>query len=175
LHWYDQKLRQIKEVSKHSSSAPRVYLEGFSKYQTLGPGSGGYELSTFIGASNIASVFPTSFARITPEWVLSQNPDIIVKVVSLKDSYSYDNHQKFQNIQLEIMQRPGWNFIRAVRQGKVYVLASDIAAGPRAVVGAAYLTKWFFPESNLKPQDMHSEYFEEFLKQQYSGLYAYPE
>ncbi|WP_457572230.1 ABC transporter substrate-binding protein [Desulfovulcanus sp.] len=174
LQWHAQKLVHIEKLRRKMLPVPRVYVESFSDYQVMGPGSGGYELSIFAGARNIASVLSTSFSRITPEWVLSKNPDIIVKITSLKDAYVCDNSTKFQRIQKNIMQRPGWNFTRAVRQGKVYVLASDVAAGPRAVVGIAYMAKWFFPEADLNPQDIHREYLEDFLKIPYRGFYAYP-
>jgi len=174
LRWHAQKMEYIEKLRGKNSPGTKVYVESFSDYQVMGPESGGYELSVYAGARNIASAFSTSFSRVSPEWVLSKNPDVIVKIASIKDAYVCDNSKKFRKIQKNIMERPGWKFIRAVQEGKVYVLASDVAGGPRAAVGIAYMAKWFFPEADLNPQEIHREYLEDFLKVPYRGFYAYP-
>ncbi|RLB80738.1 MAG: hypothetical protein DRH24_10160 [Deltaproteobacteria bacterium] len=174
--WYRKKMNFMQEKLKDINDRPDVYVESYSKYHTTGPGSGGHEICVLAGGYNIASNFSIPYPQITPEWVLAKNPHVIIKATSLSNCYSMSHPDPLQSIRNEIMARPAWDNIRALQDDKVYVMASDIWTGPRAIIGTSYMAKWFHPDifRNLDPEELHREYLEKFQGIKYQGLYVYP-
>jgi len=176
LRWYRKKLDLVEELVKKDPHQPRIYLESYSNYHALGPGSGGYEMGLLAGGQNIASNLSITYPEVTPEWVLTRNPDVIIKTVSSMSAYRFGNTEKLRKVRDRIIHRQGWSNMRAVKTGKVYVMESDICAGPSAIVGIAYMAKWFHPEqcSGLNPEEIHRQYLEQFQGLAYRGIYVYP-
>lgn len=174
--WYQKKINLIQEKLKDVNDRLDVYVESYSKYHTTGPGSGGHEICALAGGYNIASNFSIDYPQITPEWVLANNPHVIIKATSLSNCYVMSLSDPLKNIRNEIMSRPAWDNIRALRDDKVYVMASDIWTGPRAIIGATYMAKWFHPDifRDLDPEKLHKEYLEKFQGIKYKGVYVYP-
>ena len=174
--WYREKLRLIKKRTKNIGKSPNVYIESYTKYHSVGPGSGAHEMCVLAGGHNIAAGSSVPYPRVTPEWVLAKKPDIIVKATSRSNCYSITDHGPLRNIRKKIMARPTWDNIRAVQDGKVYVMASDIWTGPRAIVGISYMAKWFHPDlyKDFDPEALHREYLERFQGVKYQGVYVYP-
>ena len=176
IEWYRQKLKLIQRQPDNQANPCRVYIESYSKYHTTGPGSGAHEMCVLAGGYNIASNFSIPYPEITPEWVLAKNPDVIIKAVALSNCYAMTDPDPLKSIRKKILARPAWNNINAVMQGRVYVMASDIWTGPRAIIGTGYLAKWFYPDifENLNPEELHREYLERFQRIKYQGVYVYP-
>ena len=176
ITWYRKNLNLTEESMRDTDGRPLVYIESYSKYHTTGPGSGGHEMCALAGGHNIASGFSIPYPEITPEWVLAENPHIIIKATSLSGCYAMTDLQPLKSIRDNIMARPAWDNIRAVQGGKVYVMAGDIWTGPRAIIGATYLAKWFHPDlfEDLDPAKLHKEYLERFQRIKYQGVYVYP-
>ncbi len=176
VDWYLEKLKLIEKKIKGAGNLPEVYIESYSKYRTTGPGSGAHEMCVLAGGHNIASNFSIPYPEITPEWVLSKNPRIIIKAAALSNCYTTTDASLLKSIRDKITARPAWDNIRAVREGKVYVMASDVWTGPRAIIGISYMAKWFYPDvfRNLDPKGLHREYLERFQGIKYQGAYVYP-
>jgi iron complex transport system substrate-binding protein len=176
IGWYQEKLNLIERESMPLRNRPDVYVESYSKYHTTGPGSGAHEMCVLAGGHNIASNFSIPYPEITPEWVLANNPRVIIKAAALSNCYAMTDPGALKSISNEIMARPAWDNVRAVRDGKVYVMASDIWTGPRAIIGISYMAKWFHPEvfKYLDPGKLHREYLEKFQGIKYQGVYVYP-
>ncbi|MDA3832783.1 MAG: ABC transporter substrate-binding protein [Spirochaetales bacterium] len=174
--WYQEKLNLIERESMPLRNRPDVYVESYSKYHTAGPGSGGHEMCVLAGGNNIASNFSIPYPEITPEWVLAKNPHIVVKAAALSNCFAMIDPDPLKSVRDEIMARPAWDNIRAVQDGKVYVMTSDIWTGPRAIIGICYMAKWFHPEvfKYLDPEKLHREYLEKFQGIKYQGVYVYP-
>jgi iron complex transport system substrate-binding protein len=177
IAWYQEKLKLIERESMPPRNRPDVYVESYSKYHTTGPGSGGHEMCVLSAGHNIASNFSIPYPEITPEWVLAKNPYVIIKATALSNCYAMTDPSALEGIRKEIMARPAWDNVRAVRDGKVYVMASDIWTGPRAIIGISYMAKWFYPEGfkYFDPEKLHKEYLEKFQGIRYQGVYVYPE
>ncbi|MBE9571648.1 MAG: ABC transporter substrate-binding protein [Proteobacteria bacterium] len=177
IDWYQEKLELIEMGSKKFGNLPDVYIESYTEYNTTGPGSGGHEICVLAGGHNIASNFSIPYPQITPEWVLAKNPDIIIKATALGNCYAMSDAGPLRSIRNEIMDRPAWDNIRAVQEGTVYVMASDIWTGPRAIIGTSYMAKWFYPEvfRNFDPETLHREYLVRFQRIKYQGVYVWPE
>ena len=174
--WYRKKLGFMQERLRDINNRPDVYIESYSNYHTTGPGSGGHEICDLAGGHNIASNFSIPYPEITPEWVLAKNPHVIIKAVSFSNCYAMIDSSPLKGVRNKIIARPTWDNIRAVQEVKVYVMASDIWTGPRAIIGISYMAKWFYPDlfKDLDPKKLHREYLVRFQGVNYQGVYVYP-
>ncbi len=157
---------------------PLVYLEGYSDYVTVAGGSGGAELLELAGARNIAAGEPVPFPKVSPEWVLSKNPQVIIKAAGSSIPSGYLNSDEaMRKKRDEIISRPGWKGIAAVKHNRTYLISSEIYTGPRAAIGIAYFAKWLHPQlfADLDPESMHREYLQKFHGLKPEGAWVYPE
>ncbi len=161
--WHHRYLEVIQKGITPDASRPTVYIESYSDYHAAGPGSGGNQMCVMAGGKNAAEGFDIPYPRVTPEWVMVQNIDVIIKAASCGDGCNVAV-ATLNRRREAVMDRPGWNRIPAVRAGDVYVMESSIWTGPRAVIGIACMAKWFHPGlfPNLDPRAMHREYLASF-------------
>lgn len=87
---------------------PRVYFEVDSTPYAAGPDSFIGELLTRLGAANIVSRDLGPFPKLNPEYIVRQNPDVMMVLPSEI---------------ARIADRPGWSTIRAVREHRVCVFS----------------------------------------------------
>ncbi|MFZ5688606.1 MAG: stalk domain-containing protein [Bacillota bacterium] len=158
---------------------PLVYLEGYSDYSTVAAGAGGAELLELAGARNIAAGEPVPHPKVSPEWVVSKNPQVIIKAVahtSVPSGY-LESDEAMRKKRDEIISRPGWKGIAAVKHNRVYVITGEIYASPRTYIGIAYFAKWLHPElfRDLDPEAMHREHLQRFHGLKLEGAWVYPE
>jgi iron complex transport system substrate-binding protein len=123
-------------------------------------------------------------SQVDPEWIVAQNPDIIIKVVSGSEvscGYDEDDASEMKSLRDAIMNRPGFDNITAVKENRVYLIAPDICDRSCNAIGIAYLAKWFHPDlfKDLHPQAIHQEYLTRFQGLDYDlskqGVFVYPE
>ena len=160
---------------------PRVYLEGYGDYTTQSKGWGIDHLCVMAGGKNIAADLSGTYHEVDSEWVLEQNPDIIVKVTTSSIAgYEVDDPSEIKALRDKIMSRPGWSSITAGKSESVYTMSRDICYGTDYIVGLTYLAKWFHPElfKDLDPQAIHQEYLTRFQRLDYDldkhGVFVYP-
>ncbi|HJH30627.1 MAG TPA: hypothetical protein C5S50_00160 [Methanosarcinaceae archaeon] len=161
---------------------PRVYSEGYGDYTAHGIDSGGHQMIVMAGGINIAADLPKG-AKIDPEWIIEQNPDVITKAVRSSVSCGYDVDDPSEVIALRevVVSRPGFNAIVAVENDRVCMIAPYINTQPAFFVGITYRAKWFHPElfEDLDPQAIHQEYLTEFqgldIDLNTQGVFVYPE
>jgi iron complex transport system substrate-binding protein len=190
IDWHNEYMDKIQDRTDGLSEddKPRVYIEAdwgnfvsFSKTTTPG------ELCTMAGGINIASdltgkMYPV-FPEVDPEWILKQDPDIIIDVSSGRISgYDIDDLTGIKAKREEMMNRPGWDNIAAVKNGKFYMITMEFRDAPQICVMGAYMAKWFHPDlfEDLDPQAVHQEYLDRFHKDlnfdvYEHGVFAYPE
>ncbi|MDP3028889.1 MAG: ABC transporter substrate-binding protein [Deltaproteobacteria bacterium] len=176
IDWYREKLKLIEKRPKQFGKLPDIYVESYTEYHSVGPGSGAHDMCVLAGGHNIASDSSIPYPKVTPEWVLAKNPHIVVKATALGNCYAMTDPGPLKSVRDKIMARPAWDNIRAIQERKVYVMASDIWTGPRAIIGISYMAKWFHPEAfkYLDPEKLHREYLERFQGLKYQGVYVYP-
>ncbi|MEN6444281.1 MAG: ABC transporter substrate-binding protein [Methanoregula sp.] len=139
---------------------PRVYFEGYSDFTAAGTGSGSDELLTMAGGKNIvASLSTSSSPKVSAEWVVSQNPAYIMKVISAKETRPYPE------IVETLKKRTGWNTISAIKQDRIYLFGSGIEYGPKAYIGLAATAKVLHPDLfvDLDPEKMLDAYAGEYV------------
>ena len=112
--------------------APRVYLEVDAAMYAAAPQSFMGELLALLGAQNIAPAQAVSFPRVSPEYVVRADPDVIIQTYAARAR--------------DLASRPGWSQLRAVREGRVcQPSAAQSRAltrpGPRLDVAAAVLAQ----------------------------------
>ncbi len=150
-----------------------MYLEGYTDFKTVSAGSGGGQMCVMAGGRNIASDLVGAYPKVDTEWVIAQNPDLVIKAAS----GSYDNISEPDAILNGIVSRPGWADMDAVRNDRVHILTSDIYTGPRYVVGGAYMAQWLYPNlfADLNPSGIHQEYLERFQGMEMPDrIFVYP-
>lgn len=172
--WHRRHLELIASRLKQAPRRPAVYVESYSDYHAAGPASGGSRMCVFSGGRNIAAGLQIAYPQITPEWVVSQNPEVIIKAASHSNGYSRSDAGEFNKRRDAILARPAWHHIPAVSRGGVHVMDASIWTGPRAVIGMAYICRWLHPAlfADLAPEALHREYLETFQGVPYKGVYV---
>ena len=184
LKWRDEKIEAI-EKAVSGLSLTSVYLErspkkGIGDLITFGDGSGLNDLARTARGRNIAGDLEKS-AHVTWEFVLSQDPEVIIRTLSAEGSLGWEKGPSQDTLELEktireILDRPGGERISAARSGQVFVVYSDMFYGMESVAGLAYMAKILHPEADLDPESIYKEYFER-LGQDFPAdrIFVYPE
>lgn len=184
--YVDEMIKErIDEISDDNKQT--VFIEHPLDYKTFVTGSGGHEVCVAAGGINIASDFPhispKPVVKANPEWLIEQNPDVIVKTVSCKPGvcgYDADDHEKMKDLRETVMNRDGWDNITAVKNNQVYLIDFDLVGSTANFVGATYMAKWLYPDlfEDLDPEAVHQEYLIRFQRLDYDpaehGAFAYP-
>lgn len=128
--------RSVEEVAvatrtRLEGRAPLVYVEVDPAPYGAGPQSFIGEMLGRVGARNILSVDLGPFPKLNPEYVVRANPDVIL-VLSAGAP--------------DLVHRPGWDQIRAVREGRICSFppaARDtiLRPGPRVAEGLEALSE----------------------------------
>ena len=110
------------------SFKPKIYIEYYSEpLYTFGEGTYGHDLIELAGGINIAENATGLYPQINNEFVITQNPDIILYS---KGTWTIANATTISN-------RTGWNIINAVKNEHIYPINEDWVSrgGPRIVEG----------------------------------------
>lgn len=176
LAWRHEKFARLAACRRQAKTTPLVFLEGFHEQQAWGPGTSGNESLGAAGGRNLAANLPTSYGEVSPEWVLAGQPDAIIKVTSSQKRYQATDDRSLRDGVRTIRNRPGYDALKAVRQDKVFILASDIHGGPRAPIGAGYEARWLHPGQcpDIDPAAWNREYMERFQHMPDKGFFAWP-
>ena len=105
------------------------------------------ELLEIAGGENVFRDSIAAYAKIPLEELLARNPEVIVDMGEMSETVGVTDAQKRAVVEL-------WNrypALAAVRQHRVYAVASDIfvVPGPRVVDAARALARMFHPEAGL--------------------------
>lgn len=188
LSWWESYINDIKEKTDEIEPKRKVYNDYANElpWSTGARTSGIDDSITLAGGFNIArNLDKLYYAEVDPEWVLEQNPEVLI-IPAFHDydpsgdyltGYQLENGDNARKFIGEISQWDEWKHLEAVKNGKIYVLDGDTGfTSCKAVIAAAYMAKWFYPEQfkDLDPEAIHKEYFEEWLDVPYQGIWAYP-
>jgi iron complex transport system substrate-binding protein len=183
----------------------RVYCEFFMPYVAYGKGSGLDQLIEIAGGVNIFAeeagpllkmpgYIPEKsgvYCLMSPEAIAEKNPQVVIKdYMSMADYMKMGRAPKavgytskpdagmMERARDDIMSRPGWKGIDAVRDERVYLFAfGELASSPRWPVALGYIAKWCYPDifPDLDPQSFHREWLKRWHDLEYEGIYVYPE
>ena len=188
IEWHNGYMSMIinRTESIPNTDKPRVYLELYPdiwRYKTFGRDSTGDRQCTLAGGTNIARDLFEGSPALDPEWVVAQNPDVIIQIVTSKlpSGYDFDDSSGMRMVRDDLMLRPELAGVSAVKNERVYVVASDIRCGVQQVVSMAYFAKWFHPDIfwDINPEIIQQEYLERFQRIDFDalehGVFVYPE
>lgn len=149
--------QRVQRLELENGSKPKVYYEWHSDYKTASAETTFHKPIAQAGGINIAAGLAVHTPRVSSEWVIEQNPDVIVNRIS-GDATLEQMQQKWE----EIVDRPGWDQIEAVRNNRVYIIKSDVFLTLRYPVGLLYYAKWFHPDlfEDIDPGAVHREIIE---------------
>jgi iron complex transport system substrate-binding protein len=162
---------------------PRLFMEWgtkntVSEISSYGNGSSGDSICSFTGGINIAADLP-EFPKVDSEYVLKENPDIIIKYLATGTGRSGWNSTEEAAAILNsfIDGRPGWSNLDAVTDNRIHLISNEIVWGPDSIVGNAYYAKWLHPELQMDPREIYREYLNQFMGLEYpeSLVLGYPE
>ena len=130
-----------------------VYWEYGDPYTTCIPGTsndGWHNMLVQAGAVNLFGDAALAGQQIDPEQILLADPDLIVKTSSgpaLKNTgvYTPPTRQMYEEIVGEMVSRPGWSDLTAVREKNLYCTTGFCAGGLGKQIGALYIAKWLYP------------------------------
>jgi len=181
IDWHNGYLDMIKErvAELSEDEKPRVYVTCFSLYncRAVFPPieiAGGINIGADLGAGYCTSV--------DPEWVLVENPDIIIDPVVGWD-YGYDVYDPSALIAMreDILNQPELANVTAVEDERVYIPdIYSIGLFPNNIISITYYAKWLHPDlfEDLDPQKIHQEYLDRFTPIEFDvnehGVFVYP-
>ena len=116
---------------------PRIYHELDPSFFTVGPGSFIDELYSRLGAENIAADVDSPYPQLTAEAIVAADPQVII----LADEPSGVTPAA-------VAERPGWDKISAVVDGRVCVVDPSLLSqpGPRIADALEALAKCVYPD-----------------------------
>jgi iron complex transport system substrate-binding protein len=170
-------INDIKSRTKGISDdkKPKIYIESRIPYLTLDIGGTADLACVCAGGKNIAAKY--NGTELDPEWIVEQNPDIIVRwsTVAQSAGYSVTDPSKLISMRDEVLNRQNFAEISAIKNKSVYIFGSDVMY-LRGFIGIIYMARWFYPDlfNDLDPEAIHKEYLEKFQGMPYQGVYVYP-
>ncbi|HOK58910.1 MAG TPA: ABC transporter substrate-binding protein [Methanothrix sp.] len=164
--WRQKQIELIKSAVE-GQPKPRVYIEsgaskGLGELTAFGPDSGAGTLLKLAGGNTIAEPLKDVFPKVSWEWVVSQNPDVILVWYSA-DSLGWKPAPSGDTVKLEqklneILDRPGATSVGAVNAHRVYLCHSMILSGLENILGLSYMAKLLHPDADLDPTEVWNEY-----------------
>jgi iron complex transport system substrate-binding protein len=161
------------------------FFQAGGDYRTIHETSRIHQMGNIAGGRDLAEGLPGTWPTVDAEWVITQNPEIIVAQAYsdyISSGYGSDASDEMAAAREDIINRPELADVTAVKTGDVYMMAFvDIATGGSGcLIGTAYMAKWFHPDlfEDLDPQSIHQEYLTRFQGLDYDldqhGVFIYP-
>lgn len=166
FEWHD---KYVDDIMETVSGVPEdekatVFIDGseggltqredLSDHFTTWKQAGGRCFTNLIGEEN---------RMVETEWVLGQNPDVIIGC-RFDGGYQTDDNSPYKAHYEDIVGLPGFDNVSAVKNDRVYICFGRLGMGLHTPIGTAYAAKWLYPElfEDLDPQAIHKEYIERF-------------
>jgi iron complex transport system substrate-binding protein len=118
---------------------PTVFWETWDDpLMTAGPTTFAGQMIEKGGGVNLFADVTKRYSEISIEEVIQRNPDVIMGPDSHGEALTADH----------IATRPGWETVKAVQDGRIYVINGDITsrAGPRIVDGLEMIARALHPD-----------------------------
>lgn len=176
--YYSAILDRTKDIA--DDERPSVYFMSMGHFDWTGnKDSTGHLRIDEAGGRNIASDLQTKVPHVDMEWVIEQNPEIIVYSMS-SEQYTGDSPtiEEMASKRDEIMALPGFDRIDSVKAGRVYITDISMASGLSELALMLYYAKWFHPDlfEDIDPRVVHEQILGEYFRMDADGIYqVYPD
>ncbi len=133
--------KQVADLTKKLEGHPRptmLYVLNSEPLITVGPGSFIHHVIELAGGRNAAERASAPYPRLTMEEVLMQNPEILVFPIGEYEGIPQSEQDQWKR----------WETLRAVQDGKLFQIRSDLMnrPGPRILDGLKQLAKILHPD-----------------------------
>ena len=176
--YYDLILNRTETIA--DEDRPSVYFMSMGHFDWTGNRkSTGHTRITEAGGRNIAANLETTVPHVDMEWVIEQNPKIIIYSMS-KEQYNATTPtiEEMEAKRDEIMSLPGFESIDAVKTGRIYITDIKMASGLSEMVTMLYYAKWLHPDlfRDIDPREVHEELLKKYFDMDIDGIYqVYPD
>ncbi len=128
---------------------------------------------------NIASDKLKTHGELSEEFIVEENPDIII-IGDWSDNwlgYTKNTTALAQAMIQNVINDPMLKDVKAIKEHHVYIMHYIMLGSFRSVIGAYYLAKAVYPDlmKDIDPDEIQKEYFEKWLGIPYRGIWFYPE
>ena len=164
LEYIDKQLEGVEERT--------YYCESNADYSAVLPGNTFYRMFELAHGKNIFAEDSDTIngKEVDPEEVLRRNPDVIIKVITPDSArtgtglYEPPEKEQFQTCYQNIISRPAWKDISAVKNDDVYFMTQFSHGGACKLVGTMYAAKWLYPAllPDLDPDEVFRAWMEDF-------------
>ncbi|MHB1442423.1 MAG: ABC transporter substrate-binding protein [Candidatus Humimicrobiaceae bacterium] len=167
--------QRITEKEEKGGNFPLIYFEARNDYKSASAENSANKPIVAAGGINIAAAEPISSPRINSEYILKKNPDIIIRRVSGDAGL-----EEMKLLREDLMSRAGLKEVKAVKEGKVYIIKADVFLTLRYPVGLLYYAKWFHPDifSDINPDVLHKKFIVDFFGteewEKINEIFVYP-
>lgn len=183
--FYEKQVLLVVDRVKEVSERPKVLvLTTWSRWRAYGEKSMYHVWIVFAGGVNVgAKAIKGASGDINPEFILEEDPDVIVfacnnnfpegqKVVI---GYTVDDVKPAKEALKELIDRPGWDKLKAVVSGRVYLIHHGLSHGHIFQFACLqYFAKWLHPElfKDLDPFEALAEFYREFMPYPLKGVWG---
>ncbi|KAF5086235.1 Periplasmic binding protein [anaerobic digester metagenome] len=182
---YQEKI--LNEIKSRVATIPeekrkRVFMDRPGD-TTVAKGSGYSEAIEFVGGINIAKDISkdtgTQLPEVDAEWVVKENPDVIIGL-SWEGGYETDDINTLKKRYDEIIAKPGFSSMDAVKNNQVWVTTYIDLLGPGYHIGLVKLAKMLYPElfADMDVKQLQNEYLTNWQHINYDlenhGVFQYP-
>ena len=183
LDFYNQHVERITQTLGviDEQQRPSVFLELLAGVwanpgHTTGKGGMG-ELIRLVGGRNIAEgVVPGALGDISVEYALKADPDVYILTGNQKPGVmlgaGIDNATAQASLK-QVLARPQFADLRAIREGNVHALWHDFYNSPYNILAIEALAKWVHPQTfaDLDPHQTLEQINRQFLDTPLAGQY----
>lgn len=174
--YFGGQLAYVQKQLANISPRKTVYFECGGPGATTMPGSYFYSLVQDTGGINIME--DAVERHIVPEAVVLRNPQYIVKMADRRWKYSYQppTEEEHLLIKQDLLQRPGWDEIDAVKHDRFFQLSYFSHCGASKIIGVLYVAKFLYPEylPDLHPEAVFKVWLTKYLGLDYVAGHTYP-
>lgn len=169
VDFYQKPVDYINQQLKQVTDRKKVYWEYGNDYSTCIPGTsndGWHNMILMAGGINIFGDASLAGKDIDPEQILTEDPDLIVKIYAGKNVignsgvFTAPPQEEFAEKAEEMLERPGWKDLKAVKEGNFYINTAFMSGGLGKMIGAAYMAKWLYPDlmTDLDPDAIFTQW-----------------
>jgi len=181
LKQFDTVLNKLKHVKERPKVIVFATWSPWKVYGAKGHVSTWVELAK--GDNVAAKVVPGASGYVNPEFVLETNPDVIIFVCNnnfpdgqkVVIGYTVSSPLPALEALEKLIDRPGWEQLKAVREKRVYMMHLGLAHGHVFQFAALqFIAKWLHPEifKGLEPLQNLKEFYEEFMPYPLRGVWV---
>jgi iron complex transport system substrate-binding protein len=191
MDWYHGYIDLIKERTDRldSSERPKTMFYSNSDYfypiiKVRNENSGVHWIIEDAGGDNLGWGLnsTTGVAEVDREWVMFQDPDVIVG--NINQAFNKSGYSANETLAVEYMRTAyekiasdeAINQTKAATNGRIYLICNDLNAGPMQAAGTVFMAKILHPElfADLDPEAVLKEYLEKWQGVPYRGVWIYP-